>query len=40
MQAGDTLEGEISQSLLLFLTHGVIVAEDNVALKHLYDASY
>jgi len=40
MQADDTLRGEISQSLLLFVTHGVIVAEDHVVLKHLYDATY
>ena len=40
MQAGDTLKVEISQSLLLFVTHGVIVAEDHVVLRHLHDATY
>jgi len=40
MQAGDTLKGEISQSLLLFVKQGVIAAEDHVVLKHLYDATY
>jgi hypothetical protein len=40
MQAGDILKGEISQSLLLFVTHGVIVAEDHVVLKNLYHATY
>jgi hypothetical protein len=40
MKAGDILKGEISQSLLLFVTLSVVVAEDRVELKHLCVAAY
>jgi hypothetical protein len=40
MKAGDTLKGEISQSLLFYVTHGVVVTEDRVVLKHLCVAAY